>query len=221
MRIEELTAGVGVTFYINIPLSQQMVFESSITEVNLKKHLILAQAIIKNEKVLSFRGNGITIDLVAALPDDKPVLFKNIFVETLKLGENEYCYNIACAHEGTPYNRREAFRCFVGLPTVMRGGKDMNDHQVIIKDVSATGFALTTGTDVTLEPGQLVHILLEDYIEEINHNYSFHLYGIMVRKQELEQGKTVYGFRLNNHVGGLENYLTQKERIRIKKNRGR
>ena len=37
----------------------------------------------------------------------------------------------------------------------------------------------------------------------------------------VENGKTVYGFRLNSKVGGLENYLTQKERIRIKKSRGK
>lgn len=221
MRLEELTAGLGITLYVNMPYGQQMQFETSITEVNPKKHLVLAEAILKEDKVLSFKGNGIIVDMVVAIPDEKPILFKNIHVETLKLDKDSFCYNLIAPKDGVAYNRREFFRCFVGLATVLRDGKTQEDHDVIIKDVSQSGFSITCSTELELVPNQLVHVLLEDYIEEIEHRYSFHLYGIMVRKQELEHGKIVYGFRLNNRVGGLENYLSQKERIRIKKSRGK
>lgn len=222
MHLEELTAGLGVTFYVNIANAQQMTFESKITEVNPKKHLVLVEAIIRDDKVLTFKGKmGISVDMVVAFPDEKPLLFQHISMETLKFDDNTFCYNIGCAKEGIPYNRRNSFRCFIGNPTHIRGGKDMEEHEVILRDASATGFSITCGPEVTLEIEQLAHVLLEDYIEELNKNYSFHLYGIVVRKQELENGKIVYGFRLNSKVGGLENYLTQKERIRIKKSRGK
>ena len=221
MHIEELAAGLGITFYVNTYDGQQMLFESSITEVDPKKHLVLAEAITKDEKVVSLKGKGITVDMVAAIPDEKPILFKNVQVETLKLDQNSFCYNVVTPKEGSNFNRREAYRCFVGNPTTLRNGKDMEDHDVVIKDVSVSGFAITCGGELELEPGQLVHVLLEDYIEEIDREYSFHLYGLMVRKQELEHGKVIYGFRLNNHVGGLENYLTQKERIRLRNSRGK
>ena len=45
------------------------------------------------------------------------------------------------------------------------------------------------------------------------------MYGIVVRSQDLENGKIVYGCKLNNHVGGLENYVALKERMNLKKDR--
>lgn len=221
MRIEELTAGTGITFYVNVGNDRQLLFESKITEVNPKKHLVLADAILKDEKVLSFKGKGITVDMVAAVPDEKPILFKNITMETLKLSDNNFCYNLTALKEGVAYNRRENFRAFVGTRTILKGGRDLQEYEVTLKDVSSSGFAITCGPELELLPEQLVHVLLEEYLEEINQNYSFHLYGIMVRRQELDNGRIVYGFRLNNHVGGLENYITQKERLRIKKAKGR
>lgn len=223
MHLEELTAGLGVTFYVNIAnAAQQMIFESRITEINPKKHLVLVEAIIRDDKVLSFKGKlGISVDMVVALPDDKPLLFQHISMETLKMSDNSFCYNIISDKDGIPYNRRNSFRCFIGNPTHVRSGKDMEEHEVVLRDVSASGFSITCDPGVSLEMDQLVHVLLEDYIEEIDRNYSFHLYGRIVRKQELDNGKIVYGLRLNGKVGGLENYLTQKERIRIKNNRGK
>lgn len=221
MYLEEMTAGFGVTFYVNIGNTQQLVFESKITEVDPKKHYVFTEAIIKDDKVLSFRGKGVVVDMVVAIPDDKPLLFQNISMETLRLSDNSYCYNISAPKEGVGYNRRGSFRCFVGNRAILKGGKDLQEYEVIIKDVSTSGFAITCGPELELIPDQLVHVLLEEYIEDVNQNYSFHLYGLMVRKQELDHGKVVYGFRLNNHVGGLENYVTQKERLRIKKARGR
>lgn len=221
MRIEDLTPGLGVTFYVNIINEQQMTFETIITEVNLKKHLIIAEAIIKEDKVLSFKSKkGISVDMVVAIPDEKPVLFQNISLETLKFAENSFGYNIGSSKEGIPYNRRNSFRCFIGNPTYLKGGRNLEEHSVILRDVSATGFSVTCGPEVELEIDQLVHVLLEDYIEETDRNYSFHLFGLTVRKQDLENGKFIYGFRLNNHVGGLENYLTQKQRIQLRKMHG-
>jgi hypothetical protein len=221
MRIEELTTGTGITFYVNIANNQRLTFDSQIIEINLKKHLILAEAIIKDEKVLSFKGSAVSVDLVVTVPDSKPILFKNISVETLKLADNSFCYNLAAAKEGIPYNRRDSYRCFVGNASVLRDNKALKDYNIILRDVSSGGFSVTCGPELELNNEQLVHVLLEDYLEELNQKYSFHLCGITVRKQELEHGKIVYGFRLNNHVGGLETYLTQKERLSIKKNRGR
>lgn len=220
MYLEELTVGTGITFYVNIGNTQQLIFESKITEVDPKKHTVYAEAILKDEKVLSFRGKGIFVDMVAAIPDEKPILFKNIDLETLKFPDNTYHYRLSAAKEGVIYNRRESFRAFVGNRAVLKGGKDLAEYEVILKDVSATGFAVTCGPELEIAPDQLVHVLLEEYIADVNQNYSFHLYGLMVRKQELDHGKVIYGFRLNNRVNGLEGYIAQKERIRLKKSRG-
>lgn len=222
MRIDELTAGCSITFYVKIGGEQQLTFESSILDVNPKKRLVLAEAILKDGKVLAFKGNAISVDMVAALPEGKPFFFENISVEPLRLADNTFCYNLNSTKDGIPYNRRGSYRCFIGNPVFLRNSKEMKEYSVILRDVSVTGFSITCGQEVDLElaPNQMVHVLLEDYLEEIDQNFTFHLYGLMVRRQEMENNKLLYGFRLNSSVVGLENYLTQKERLRIKKNRG-
>lgn len=221
MRVDELTAGSSVTFYVKIG-DQQMSFESSILDVNPKKHLVLAEAILKDGKVLAFKGNAISVDMVVSVSDGKPFYFENIGVEPLRLPDNTFVYNLSCTKEGVPYNRRGSYRCFIGNPVYLRNSREMKEYAVILRDVSVTGFSITcdASTDLDLAANQMVHVLLEDYLEEVDQNFSFHLYGLMVRKQEMENDKVLYGFKLNTSVTGLENYLTQKERLRIKKNRG-
>ena len=46
------------------------------------------------------------------------------------------------------------------------------------------------------------------------------MYGLLTRTQELENGKILYGCRLNNPVPGLEAYIMKKERLRLKKSNG-
>lgn len=221
MRVDELTAGSSVTFYVKIG-DQQMSFESSILDVNPKKRLVLAEAILKDGKVLAFKGNAISVDMVVSVSDGKPFYFENIGVEPLRLPDNTFVYNLSCTKEGVPYNRRGSYRCFIGNPVYLRNSREMKEYAVILRDVSVTGFSITcdASTDLDLAANQMVHVLLEDYLEEVDQNFSFHLYGLMVRKQEMENDKVLYGFKLNTSVTGLENYLTQKERLRIKKNRG-
>ena len=71
-----------------------------------------------------------------------------------------------------------------------------------------------------LEINQTIHTVFSDRIEETFQNFSFHLYGIIIRKDELENGKVVYGCKLNAKVPGLENYIMLKERLRIKNKNG-
>lgn len=67
-----------------------------------------------------------------------------------------------------------------------------------------------------MHEGQVIHTVLNDRIDEIAKNYTFQLYGLIVRKVELENGRVIYGCKLNNPVPGLENYIMIKERIRIR-----
>jgi len=61
---------------------------------------------------------------------------------------------------------------------------------------------------------------MNDYIADLAENFSFHLYGIVVRKQDLDDHRVVYGCKLNTPVKGLEVYIVKKERIRLMHERG-
>ncbi len=66
----------------------------------------------------------------------------------------------------------------------------------------------------------VVHTVFNDQIEETRKSFSFHLYGVIVRKQEMENGLIVYGCKFNNKVPGLESYIRLMERIRLSNKNG-
>lgn len=219
MRIEELTTGTNITFLVIIN-GEQLSFNSKIQEVYPKKHFVLADAVYHNEKIISFRGKNIIVNLLVTTQDEKPQLFKNITVITMKKPDGSLCYSLTTITESKPYNRRESYRCYVGVTSSMQCGPNRAATEVIIRDVSISGFSVTCDTNMELQPNQTIHVVLNDYIEELAENFSFHLYGIVARIQEFDDGKVLYGCRFNNFVRGLEAYIMKKERIRLRNSNG-
>ena len=222
MFIEELTAGQEITLTANIG-QEQLTFETTVLESLDRKHMILVAPVYKNDKVITFRAKGLIVNLLASPPDSSPILFKNVTINLMKQSDNSLVYSVSSQAEGKANNRRESFRCHVGIATAVQCGSNRRAHDAIIKDVSASGFSVTLNhdeEDTHFHENQVLHIVLNDYLEEIAENFNFQMYGIIVRVQELENGRTVYGCRLNNKVPGLETYIFKKERIRLRNQNG-
>lgn len=216
MRIEELRPGQELTLFVSVN-NNSLVFTSRVQEINPKRHMIFADAVFQNGKPISFRGKGVILNVLAAINDEKPHLFKNVSNTLLRRSDGTLCYSFTTIAESVAYNRRENFRCYVGIETSVQVGTNRAAHEAIIRDVSSNGFAVVCDNDVKFPAGSLVHVVLNDQIDGFGEKYYFHLYGLVARIQELENGRTVYGCRLNNHVAGLDAYLMKKERNRLKK----
>ncbi len=219
MRIEDLTADLPITFLVTID-KEFISFETKVQNVYPRKHLVLADAIYYNGKIVSFHGANIQVDVLVQKPAEKPQLFKDVTVTTMRKPDGSLCYNLATDAESKPYNRRQHFRCYVGLPSIVQFGSNKSAQDAIIRDVSLSGFSVTCPKDVELQEHQIVHALFNDYIDELDEKFSLHLYGLIVRSYELENGNIVYGCRLNSRVSGLDNYIAKKERIRLRKTNG-
>lgn len=219
MQIRDLTNGMNITIVANIS-GEQLQFDSVVEEVHPKKRLVLCSPVFHNGKVISFQAKGLVIDILAAPEEDKPILFKNASITVMKKKDGSFCYNLDCQTEGKAFNRRKYFRCYVGVHSSVRFGPNRSTHSIVIKDVSAEGFAFVCDNDVTFQKEQVVHSVLNDYMAELAENFSFHLYGIIVRSYPLDETRTVYGCRLNTKVPGLEHYIMKKERLRLKKRHG-
>jgi len=219
MLIDELIHGQSITFLVTIN-GQFLSFESEILDVYPRRRLVLAKAIYHNDKIISFGGQNVSVDVLVTFATEKPQLFKNVTVNTMRKGNGELCYNLATSAESKPYNRREHFRCYVGVPTVVQFGPNQSPEDAVIRDVSISGFAVTCSKDVAFKPNQVIHALFQDYINELDEQFSMHLYGMVVRMQKLENGKYVYGCRFNSPVNGLDSYINKKERVRLRKTSG-
>ncbi len=219
MRIEELIPEQPITLLVIIG-KQQLEFSSQVLESLPKKHMILATPILKDDKIISFQVKGILIHLIVQYPDQKPLVFLNVTVRTAKRKDESLCYTITTLAESKEYNRRGAYRCILGVDINIRIGKNRSAIEAILKDISATGFSFTVSGDKSYGDRELVHAVVNEYIEETAKNYSFHLYGTIVRNYSLENGNIVYGCQFTGKVVGLEQYIMEKERIRLQKSRG-
>lgn len=220
MYIDELEKGQKITLSVKIG-TETVDFETTVQDSLPKKHAILADVVKDNDKVVSFNSSNIFIDLNVYPSDSAPIVFRKVRVILYKDKSGSIFYAITTNSQSVVVNRREAFRIFVGANVVAQKGMNKSANDVILKDLCSQGFSITVDNkDIEYEINQTVHIVYNDRIEETCQNFSFHLYGIIIRKDEIENGKTVYGCKLNSRVPGLENYVMLKERIRIKNKNG-
>lgn len=83
MQIDDLTAGLSLSFLINLN-TEQLQFESKILEVYPRRHTLLAQGVFTDDKIISFRGKGLVVDLIVTLPEDKPQLIQKRYYQCSK-----------------------------------------------------------------------------------------------------------------------------------------
>lgn len=219
MRIEELLPGQKVTLMVNVN-GKLLEFESLVQDTYPRKRYILLDPIKQGDKALSFKGKGIIVNLIVTIGNEKPHLFKNVTILLQKKLDGTLCYQVSTIADSVIYNRRENFRCFVGIHSSVQGGANRAAHPTVIRDISYTGFSVICDAETEFDPRHVLHTVLRDRIEETEQNFAFHLYGTIARVQELDNGKVLYGCRLTDRVPGLDKYIMAKERTRLRKTNG-
>lgn len=197
-------------------------FDVKVQEVYPKKGFIVTDAIVKDGKPVSFRSANISLSImVAGEKEKKPTIFRNVESKLFQRPNGEYCYTFSCEEEGVPFNRRESFRCYVGKKSNARLGMNTPLINVIILDVSSTGFAIICDKKEKAEIGSLIITSLEDQPQEEGKIFSLQLKGIVKRTQEYDKDRVLYGCQLAQPVNGLNTYIMEKERVRLRATSGR
>ncbi|MBR3770373.1 MAG: PilZ domain-containing protein [Lachnospiraceae bacterium] len=220
MRIDEIKEGQKLTLLVSVN-NENLTFETIAEQSMIGKNMVLAKTLSVNGKFLTFKGNNITVDLVITPEEDLPQIFKNVSIALVKKFDGTISYSITSIAQSKTYNRRENFRCFVGVHTSVQKMLNTVPYDAVIRDVSVGGFAVVVPSELEFTNDQVVHVVLNDYIEETCEKFSFHLYGMVVRSETLDRGRTLYGCKFTKPVHGIENYIMKKERIRLKKNGGK
>lgn len=220
MKIDELAVGQKITI-LSVYEQKNMEFETTIQETNNRMHFVLAEPIYRNDKLLSFRAKGLKTHIIVTFPNEKPLVFRNVIIDTLGKEDGTFSYVISTVGESVIFNRRSCFRFEITLNAVMMISPSKDTHDVIIRDISENGFSFVFLKDEKqCGINQLVHFVLNDFIEEISEKFSFHIFGTVVRQETLENGCIVYGCKMVNKNSGLNGYIMKKERIRLQRQRG-
>ena len=170
----------------------------AVVKKHLGKNLTLISLNYGGGKRLVF--DNVQIDVLYCASDSIPILWHNA-----KVINHKDNYLLQITAEGTKSNRRNSFRVSVAtLGWMSQVGKP--PKQVMIKDVSMTGFAITDRKkELKLQKGDRIVVSFDDLI------FSLKLDGKLVRIEEHDD-YMIYGFVILNVCNDLSTYINQKQR---------
>lgn len=130
---------------------------------------------------------------------DVPLIWNNC-----KILNYQSEYVLVATTDATRNNRRNAFR--VGVSKLARVMSSNGPSQVMVRDMSTSGFSITDRTgNLPLKMGDEMTIYLDDMGHELN------LRGKLVRIDKKEDC-TIYGFVICNMCRDLSSYVSYKQR---------
>lgn len=167
------------------------------------KTLILAEVQIDGRKLRLTNEKGINIIFQML---NKIYIWNNVNLETI-LYKDHYYYRIKESNiESKPYNRRGAFRLFVGnsMPIEVCFNDQKNVYSVKIKDISETGFGFITNENLLLD-----NIVTFAYQTK---EKLFDLHGYIVRQTYDSVTKTYsYGCKFPEYYNELGSFIIKEQ----------
>lgn len=219
MNLDELQPGQLATIIVSYG-KEHMEFNTMLEDVYPKRRIICAAPVLKNEKPISFNSSAVQTHLVVFFEDKTPQIFYNVSIMLTRRDKTSVWYHITAPSNSIEYNRRKSYRCYLGIDTTVMIGPHHAAYDAILKDISVGGFSFTIDSFRSCDVGEMAHIILKDYIEELKESFTFSVYGIILTKRELENNRTVCGCRITSNTYGIDSYIAKKERIRLQKTRG-
>lgn len=209
MRLSDIEQGGKIV--LQVRLGEQM-REFTVELKYIKNNALFTDVIRMNSRIVGFSGNGVHTDLLYYKKDALPVIWKAVVCDVVSV-DGEELYRIKVNSEGTGHNRRESFRIHIGVGGVAQVGVNKKPLDVLVKDISETGFAFVYNSDLDIEFPHPIRVVFSDMGE------SFSLIGLIVRKVPIDSSKTVYGCKIAQKSQKISRYINQKQRKQIAMNK--
>ena len=213
MYLHEVEIGSKITILVGIG-SQTLSFDTVVEEP--AENGILSEPVYRDDKLVGFRTKGLVIRLhVANASDQKVYEFINVEILNVKTADEKIHHKMICKTEGRQINRRTAVRVWLGLDGIAQIGLNHQAYEVMVKDISVSGISFIFHKDMDVEPGTISHITFHDTDARVK----FSLSAIIVRKAVMEDGKVLYGCKLNQESPAIVKYVNDKQREKLKASR--
>ena len=166
---------------------------------HLKENIALITIENTNGQILKF--DNITINIIYTNPEGIPYLWMNC---TIVYYQGQYLMQVR-PDGGRRHNRRNSFRVGVSHTARLRVPGE-GEYDVLVRDVSLTGFSVTDRNMLlNLETGARAILRFEDIGHELE------LEGNLVRIVEEDEYK-IYGFVITRSCRDLSSYVNIKQR---------
>jgi hypothetical protein len=213
MRLNEIKAEAAVTISVAIGL-QILEFNTVAKEVYDDR--IFCEPITKDDKMVGFSTKGLVLSMIVADAEEgKAFKFSNVKIRNIKTQNGNLFHEVSCKTEGKLINRRGACRVWLGEDGVAIVGLGGKPFDVTIKDISISGIAFICSKDQQIPDGSIVHLTFFD--EPTNSKFS--LGALIVRSEEMEKNRMMYGCRLNQESPAIAKFVNEKQREKLKASR--
>lgn len=192
------------------------------TEVNIRTTCteVLSAGILTDElrtddgNPINFESDKVCTDVYLIREPEAPIVWKNVAIKRIGLAGRQI-HGIVSKQTGIKINRRNRFRVPVRTRTTADFGLGDKSVEVVVRDVSYTGFAIVAPGEEELHQYDQVQITFDDI------GFHLTLEGYAVRREKADENRVIYGCIINQRDDKLEEYLKEKERILIQKRKGR
>lgn len=213
MYLYEIDKESKIQILVNIGM-QVLEFESQVLDIT--QGGILAEPVMKDDKILGFSTKGLIIRLLIINQSDQKVYeFNNVAIQNIKTPEEQLFHKIICRFPGKTVNRRNGCRVWLGIDGVAQIGTNKTPYDVMVKDISVNGISFVCPGNIQVEMGTIVHLAFFDDSTQTN----FSLGAIVVRSEEMDQYKIVYGCKLNQESNAISKYVNEKQREKLRATR--
>jgi len=204
MKLTDITEGTEITIKAYTEFDS---IEFNTNCVQVLDDSILVEPVKREKDPINFKSDIVKIDIILAREGQAPMVWKNVSITYIGYMNQEFHY-ITAFSEGFPFNRRNAYREYMGMIGSVQIGLNKMAYEIIVKDISSIGFAFVTSEDLDII-GELSHLVFQD-----KDQVPFNIYGQVVRKQIIHDKKFVYGCVTASHYSSIETYIIKKQRER-------
>ncbi len=213
MRLNEIKAEAAVTISVAIGLQ---ILEFNTVAKEVYDDCIFCEPITKDDKMVGFSTKGLVLSMIVADAEEgKAFKFSNVKIRNIKTQNGNLFHEVSCKTEGKLINRRGACRVWLGEDGVAIVGLGGKPFDVTIKDISISGIAFICSKDQQIPDGSIVHLTFFD--EPTNSKFS--LGALIVRSEEMEKNRMMYGCRLNQESPAIAKFVNEKQREKLKASR--
>lgn len=175
------------------------------TYVGAKGKDALVSALRVDGKVLNLEGEDVKVSLMVERENDKPIIWTECDVKMVVV-KGSVMLKIGNKGDAKSVNRRDGFRLYIGDNAKGRVGRNKEAVQMILKDVSYSGFAVLIESKGAYEKNMPVRVVYKD--EELA--TVIDLIGKIVRVED-SGDKKLLGCKLDFPSPILGKYIGDKQ----------
>lgn len=212
MKIYEIEPNEKVELIINYN-NNKLNFQSVVFESKGKD--LLVEPIRFNGKLLNLELGNLTLSILFNRKEGKPICWTNCDFKMTTIKKNVYIA-ISNKREGTEVNRRGSFRLSIGEEGKARIGNNKDIIEMILKNVSYSGFAILIEEKIDFEIGMSIEVAYRDpQLDTV-----LNLHGEIVRFEEDNDGRILLGCKLYAPNPILGKFIKDKQQAILSKRSG-